>query len=225
MYQFFALRAIAAGTGERLVALVQDIEWISVRVLIPASLGAFLLGLGLVWNAAFWSLGDDWIVIGLVLFGVTFLAGFGYFSPESKRVSKLIEAEGHDSPAVAARIKRLIVLTRIDLVILFLLIFDMSVKPSFSDGWTIVGALVAAAALSALLVLPGSRSSARRDRVGATPRARRGARRRRPGRPRRRGLPGRPPRRERAAASPSSSPRERGASACARPGRPALPAP
>ena len=112
------------------------------------------------WNAAFWSLGDDWIVIGLVLFAVTFLAGFGYFSPEAKRVSKLIEAEGHDSPAVAARIKRLVVLTRIDLVILFLLIFDMSVKPAFSDTWTIVGALVAAAALSALLVLPGSRSSA-----------------------------------------------------------------
>jgi len=160
MYQFFALRAIAAGTGERLVAVVQDIEWISVRVLIPASLGAFLLGLGLVWNAAFWSFGDDWIVIGLVLFAVTFLAGFGYFSPEAKRVSKLIEAEGHNSPAVAARIKRLIVLTRIDLVILFLLIFDMSVKPAFSDTWTIVGAIIAAAALSALLVLPGSRTPA-----------------------------------------------------------------
>ena len=162
MYQFFALRAIAAGTGERLVALVQDIEWISVRVLIPASLGAFLLGLGLVRNAAFWSLGDDWIMIGLVLFAITFLAGFGYFSPEAKRVSKLIEAEGHDSPVVAARIKRLIVLTRIDLVILFLLIFDMAVKPAFSDTWTIVGALIGAAALSALLVLPAgtSRSAA-----------------------------------------------------------------
>ncbi len=158
MFQFFALRAMAAGTGERLVAVVHDIEWISVRVLIPASLAAFLLGLGLVKNAAFWSLGDDWIVIGLVLFAITFLAGVLFFSPESKRVSKLIDAEGHDSAAVAARIKRLIVLTRIDLVILFLLIFDMSVKPSFSDGWTIVGALVAGAALAALLVLPAGRT-------------------------------------------------------------------
>src|SRR6187397_2045792 len=154
MMQFFALRAIAAGTGERLVAVVEDIEWISVRVLIPSSLGAFLLGLGLVWNAAFWTVGDDWIVIGLILFGLTFLAGVGYFSPEAKRVSKLIEAEGHDSPTVAARIKRVIVLSRIDLVILFLIIFDMAVKPSFSDTWTIVGALAAAAALSVLLVLP-----------------------------------------------------------------------
>jgi len=154
MMQFFALRAIAAGTGERLVAVVEDIEWISVRVLIPSSLGAFLLGLGLVWNAAFWTVGDDWIVIGLILFGLTFLAGVGYFSPEAKRVSKLIEAEGHDSPTVAARIKRVIVLSRIDLVILFLIIFDMAVKPAFSDTWTIVGALAAAAALSVLLVLP-----------------------------------------------------------------------
>ena len=158
MFQFFALRAMATGTGERLVAVVKDIEWISVRVLIPSSAAAFLFGLGLVWNASFWGFGDDWIVIGLVLFALTFLAGVLFFGPESARVSKLIDAEGPASAAVAARTKRLIVLTRIDLVILFLLIFDMSVKPSFSDGWAIVGALVAGAALSALLVLPAGRS-------------------------------------------------------------------
>jgi uncharacterized membrane protein len=158
MFQFFALRAMAAGTGERLVAVAKDIEWIGVRVLIPSSAAAFLFGLGLVWNASFWGFGDDWIVIGLVLFALTFLAGVLFFGPEAGRVSKLIDAEGHESAAVAARTKRLIVLTRIDLVILFLLIFDMSVKPSFSDGWTIVGALVAGAALSALLVLPAGRT-------------------------------------------------------------------
>jgi uncharacterized membrane protein len=160
MYQFFGLRAFASGSGERLANLVHDIEWISVRVLIPFSAGAFLFGVGLVWNASFWTFGDDWIVIGLVLFVVTFLAGIAYFGPESGRVSKLIETEGAASPAVAARVKRLIVLTRIDLVILFLLIFDMSVKPSFSDGWTIVGALVVAALMSVLLLMPGSRSPA-----------------------------------------------------------------
>jgi hypothetical protein len=37
----------------------------------------------------------------------------------------------------------------------------MVVKPSFSDGWTIIGALVGAAACSVLLVLPqaGSRTA------------------------------------------------------------------
>jgi uncharacterized membrane protein len=159
MVQFFALRALASGSGERLAQFAQDVEWIASRFLTASSLGAFLTGVALVVNAEFWSFGDDWIVIGLTLFAVTFLAGVGFFGPESGRVGKQIAAEGASSPAVQARIRRLLVLSRIDLVILFLIIFDMTVKPSFSDGWTIVVALVVAAALAAALVLPATRSS------------------------------------------------------------------
>ena len=50
-------------------------------------------------------------------------------------------------------------LSRVDLVVLFLIIFDMAVKPSFSEGWTIVGALAVGAAVAALLVLPARRSA------------------------------------------------------------------
>jgi uncharacterized membrane protein len=138
-----------------------DIEWIGFRILMPFSLGAFVAGLALVRNAPFWEVGDDWIVIGLALFALTFLAGLLFFGPEGGRIGKLVEAEGPASPVVQERIQRLIVLTRIDLVVLFLIIFDMAVKPSFSDGWTIVGALLGAALLSALLVLPALRSSGR----------------------------------------------------------------
>jgi uncharacterized membrane protein len=159
--QFFGLRALAAGSAERLVSFMGDIEWIGFRILMPFSLGAFVAGLVLVRNAPFWVVGDDWIVIGLALFAVTFLAGLLFFGPEGGRIGKLVEAEGPASPVVQERIQRLIVLTRIDLVVLFLIIFDMAVKPSFSDGWTIVGALLGAALLSALLVLPGLRSSGR----------------------------------------------------------------
>lgn len=159
MMQFFGLRTVASGSGERLADFAHDLEWIGFRALMPASGLAFLAGLGLVWNATFWTIGDDWIVIGLVLFGVTFLTGLLFFGPEGGRVGKLVAAEGPSSPVVQARIKRLIVLTRIDLVVLFLIIFDMTVKPSFSDGWTIIGAVVVAGALSALLVLPQLRST------------------------------------------------------------------
>jgi uncharacterized membrane protein len=153
--QFLGVRATADPSGERLTQFALDVEWIGSRVLTAAAGGTFLLGLGLVWNASFWSFGDDWIVIGLVLFAVTFLAGVGFFSPETGRIGKQIAAEGSRSPAVRARITRLIVLSRIDLVILFLLVFDMAVKPSFDDGWTIVGALIAAGALAIVLVLIG----------------------------------------------------------------------
>jgi uncharacterized membrane protein len=155
--QFFALRALMTRSGERLAAFAGDTEWIASRVLTVVALGAFLSGVALVWDAPFWGFGDDWIVIGLVLFGVTFLAGVLFFGPEAGRVGKLVTAEGPESSRVQARIKRLIVLSRIDLVVLFLIIFDMTVKPSFSDGGTIIAALVVAAAVAGLLVLPAFR--------------------------------------------------------------------
>lgn len=104
-----------------------------------------LTGFGLVWESEFWTIGDDWIVIGLILFAVTFFSGAAFFGPESGRIKKLIQTEG--AAAAQARAKRIIVLSRIDLMVLFLIIFDMSAKPSFDDGWTLLAAVAAAAAL------------------------------------------------------------------------------
>jgi hypothetical protein len=101
-----------------------------------------------------WGFGDDWIVIGIVLFAITFLAGAGFFGPESGRLGKLIEAEGPISPAVLAKLKRLLALTRADLMLLFLIIFDMSVKPQWGDASLWI-AVVVFAALAALLVRNG----------------------------------------------------------------------
>jgi hypothetical protein len=101
-----------------------------------------------------WGFGDDWIVIGIVLFAITFLAGALFFGPESGRLGKLVEAEGPTSPAVLAKLQRLLALTRADLMLLFLIIYDMSVKPSWGDGSFWIAVLVFAAA-AALLVWNG----------------------------------------------------------------------
>ena len=146
MIQFFALRILSSGEPARQVALGGDVEWISNRLIVPASLLAVVSGVLMVVEAEFWSFGDDWIVIGLILFGITFAAGAGFFGPESKRIGKLAEAEGPTSPAVQARIGRILALSRPDIVLLFLLIFDMSVKPSFG-----VVSLWIALALAAVL--------------------------------------------------------------------------
>jgi uncharacterized membrane protein len=154
MMQFFGLRAIRATDPMRLVDLGGDIEWSAQRVLIPSSLLAVVSGVLLVIESDVWGFGDDWIVIGIVLFAITFLAGALFFGPESGRLGKLAEAEGPTSPAVLGKLQRLLALTRADLMLLFLIIFDMSVKPSFGDGsfWI---AVVAFAALAALLVRNG----------------------------------------------------------------------
>jgi uncharacterized membrane protein len=140
LIQFLALPVLAGGDAARLAQFAGDAGRIG----------------NLVWESEFWSLGDDWIVIGLVLFAVTFITGVAFLGPESGRIKKLIEAEG---PAAAQeRIRRLLILSRLDLVVLFLIIFDMSVKPSFDDAWTLVGALVVAIALAFAFTAPALRA-------------------------------------------------------------------
>ena len=146
MIQMFALRILRSGEPTRQVALGADVEWIGNRLLVPASLLAVVSGVLMVVEADFWSFGDDWIVIGLVLFAITFVAGAFFFGPESKRIGKLAEAEGPTSPAVQARVQRILAFSRPDIVLLFLIFFDMSVKPSFGDVSLWIAVAVAAAA-------------------------------------------------------------------------------
>ena len=154
MMQFFGLRAIQAADPRRLAEVGGDIEWIGNRVLVPSSALAVISGVLLVIDSDFFGFGDDWILIGIVLFAITFVAGAAFFGPESGRLGKLIEAEGPSSPAVQAKLRRLLALTRADLMLLFLIIFDMAVKPSWGDASLWI-AVLAFAALAALLVWNG----------------------------------------------------------------------
>jgi uncharacterized membrane protein len=126
--QFVAARTIGGGDPLRLVAFTRDVEWIGNRVLLPSALIVIVVGFLLLWDGP-WDLGMTWIWLALVLFAISFVLGVALFTPESKRIGNQIEAEGPESPSVQARIARLIRLTRIDLVILFAIVYLMVAKP------------------------------------------------------------------------------------------------
>jgi uncharacterized membrane protein len=131
--QLFALRALKADDPMRMAEFAGDAEYVGNRLYIPASLLALVSGIWMVIDSDFWGFGDDWIVIALILFATTFLAGALFFGPEAGRIKKQIGVEGPTSPGVQARIQRLLALTRADLMLLFLLVYDMAVKPSWGD--------------------------------------------------------------------------------------------
>ena len=145
MMQLFAVRATMLRDPARVAAVGEDIEFIALRTFLPASLLAFLTGVLMVLDADFYGFGDDWIVIALVLYATTFFAGLLFLGPESGRVGKLNEV---GAPDAGPRTARLIMMTRLDLVLLFLIVYDMTVKPDFGDAgsylWAVVGALIAA---------------------------------------------------------------------------------
>ncbi len=70
-----------------------------------------------------------WILFALIVFGGSFVLGAGFIGPESGRIGKLIEAEGPTAPEVQRRIKRIFLVSRIELAFLILVVLDMVVKP------------------------------------------------------------------------------------------------
>jgi uncharacterized membrane protein len=164
MLQFVALRTLRAADPVRLADFARDVEWIGNRVLVPASGLAVISGVWLVIDSDVWGFGDDWIVIGLILFAVTFLAGALFFGPEAGRLGKLMDAEGPTSPVVQLRLQRLLALTRADLMVLFLILFDMSTKPKWGDlslwvaivGFAILAGILVKNGLSSRLAVAGA---------------------------------------------------------------------
>lgn len=129
--QMYALRAKAAEDPARIAQFGQDTEWIGTRIFTPASLIVLVLGITLVVRVEAFAFGDPWIIIGLggILFSA--LVGSLFLGPESGRLAKVITEKGPGDPEVQQRIDRLTLVSRIELVVLFLVVADMVVKPGF----------------------------------------------------------------------------------------------
>jgi uncharacterized membrane protein len=127
--QFFAIRATSSGDPAKLVEFGPNAEWVGKRIFTPASLLVLIMGIWMTIERPEVAFGDEWIVIGLV--GILFSAVVGstFLGPESGRIGKLIEAKGPSDPDVARRMKRLFLVSRVELVILLLIVVDMVVRP------------------------------------------------------------------------------------------------
>lgn len=152
-----------AGNRMKEAGYHQDVAWLAPRLFIPASLATLLLGIALTVEGH-WDFGQVWIVIALAGWAVSFGLGFFYFRPEGERIGALVEQNGPDYPEVERRIRRLNVIDRVQVAILFLVVVDMVLKPTGEDA----GLLIAGAVLLAIAALAGL-SAVNRD--GTRPRS------------------------------------------------------
>ena len=72
---------------------------------------------------------DFWVVFGLVVSGLSAVTGAAFLGPESGRIGKLIEQHGAEYPEAQARIRRILTVSRFELVLLIAVVFAMVVKP------------------------------------------------------------------------------------------------
>jgi uncharacterized membrane protein len=125
--QVFAIRATRTSDGARIANFAQDAEWIGMRVFLPSSLILVIFGFMLVgkgdWDWSFW------LVFALIVWIASVIVGAGFLGPESGRIAKITEREGPDSPQATARLQRIFLISRIELVFLLLVVLDMALKP------------------------------------------------------------------------------------------------
>ncbi len=133
-------------------------DWLAPRLFIPASLATLLLGILLVIDGP-WSFGELWIVIGLAGFAVSFLVGILYLKPTSEKISEAIAEHGPLSPEVVRRTRQILLVSRVELVILFLIVADMAIKPTADDVGVLVAGVVILVAAGAAAVLVGRRTA------------------------------------------------------------------
>lgn len=129
LLQVLAIRARRAG-GERMVQMLADVEWLGTRYLVPSSLLVVVFGFGLIAESdGAYELGQFWVSAGLTVFVASFLAGAGFLGPETGRLARLAESRGPDDRELQMRIRRVFLISRIELILLIAVIFVMVAKP------------------------------------------------------------------------------------------------
>jgi uncharacterized membrane protein len=148
----FAHRARKAGP-QRLAEFAGDVEAMGKLVMGPAALLVVASGLWMV-AEGYWTISEDWILIGLALFACAAVAGAGFVGPQAARIARRAR-EDVDAAELEAHGRRLAVAARVELAVMFLIVFDMAVKPTLDRPATIGSALAVFAAVVAAVVATG----------------------------------------------------------------------
>ncbi|MGH2790803.1 MAG: DUF2269 family protein [Actinomycetota bacterium] len=126
--QVMGSRLQKADDPVQMARFAREVEWIGTRIFTPASLLILIVGIFMVLDA--WSFGDLWIVMGLAGFGYSFVNGAFFLGPTSGKTGKMIEERGPEDAEVQSNLEKLFLLSRIELVVLIVVIFAMTVKPT-----------------------------------------------------------------------------------------------
>ena len=146
LIQMLFYRAKSTGNFPLIEGVSANTQWLAQRIFIPTALAVLVLGILLTIEGP-WGFDMLWIVLALVAFATTFALGVGVIEPEGKKLGAASAAYGPGHPEVEWRSRRIDALMKLDLALLWVVVFDMTLKPTGDDVGTL--ALLAAALLAA----------------------------------------------------------------------------
>jgi uncharacterized membrane protein len=128
--QLLALRVERSTDPADLPKLGRNLEFLGMRVFLPASILLVLAGAAMV--AQSWGFGQTWVAVSMGLWLLSVIAGALYIGPRTKKVAELFEAEGPASTAARALLGRIFLVSRLELVSFAVIIALMVFKPGAS---------------------------------------------------------------------------------------------
>jgi uncharacterized membrane protein len=123
-----AVLAELANDDDQLLQVGYWAETVAGRVFPVMSFVVLGFGIGMTENLSI-PYDQFWLIFGLVAWGLSAATGILFLGPESKRLNKAAAEHGPKSPEVQARLRRILLVARVDVALLFLIVFDMVAKP------------------------------------------------------------------------------------------------
>jgi uncharacterized membrane protein len=128
---FIALCAILAelaNDDDQLLQIGRLADQVASKVFPIMSFVVLGFGFGMTSNANI-PLDQFWLIFGLVAWGLSAATGIFFLTPETKKLTKAMTARGPKDPEVQTRLRRILLVLRVDVALMFLIVFDMVVKP------------------------------------------------------------------------------------------------
>lgn len=128
--QAFAIRISASGDGMRMATFAKDAEFVGNRIYLPTSIILLVSGAFTIHESSgAWSYDQTWVQIGVAMIVISIAIGAGFLGPEAGRIARAIEQHGPASDEALHHINRIFLVSRFELVLLLIVVFDMVVKP------------------------------------------------------------------------------------------------
>jgi len=126
----YAIMTERQSTPEEMASVARKAALIGERFYTPLSLLVLAFGFGLMENGQSpWTYDQFFVIFALVGWGVSAATGMFFLGPQAKKLGKLMPTRPADDPEVQARIRRILLIARIDVVLLLAIVFVMTAKP------------------------------------------------------------------------------------------------
>jgi hypothetical protein len=124
-----ALRAQLSHHPEDLATIARQAAFAGEKLFAPAGGVVLAMGIAMVINSPEIGFGMTWVVIGLVGFAISFATGMAVLAPRARRIVELSETLGVKAPETQAAIREILLISRVDVAVLLIVVFDMLMKP------------------------------------------------------------------------------------------------